>query len=297
MKRKALFIINPISGGKKKDGVQELIEKFLNTDKFTTTTVFSDGVSHANLMAREAVNKFDLVVAVGGDGTVNEIASAVAGTNTEFGIIPFGSGNGLSRFLGISMDTRKAIRTLSEERVEVIDSCRLNGKLFFNMAGAGFDAHISEVFSHNKKRGVISYIKSSIEEIAKYQPQTYYLNIDGVEYTRDAFMLSFANSSQYGNNAHISPNASVQDGLIDVCIVRKFPLWRFPEMALRMLTRTAEGTKYVEIIQGRHVHVKRNMQGPVHIDGEPQTGGTDLQIDVFPASLKIIVGRGFKARS
>ena len=293
MERKALFIINPISGGKKKDGVPELIEKHLDTEAFKATIVFSDGVAHARQIAKEAINIFEIVVAVGGDGTVNEVASAIVGTDTILGIIPFGSGNGLARFLDIPMDAQKAIKNLGAGHVEIIDSAQLNDQPFFNMAGIGFDAHISEVFSHGVKRGFFSYIKSSILEIANYKSQTYQLDIDGAAYTREAFMLSFANSSQYGNDAHISPNASVQDGLLDVCVIKRFPLWRFPEMGIRMLTKTAEGTKYVEIIRGKHIRVKREHPGPVHLDGEPQIAGTDTEIKIVPNSLKVIVGSSY----
>jgi YegS/Rv2252/BmrU family lipid kinase len=294
LKRKALFIINPISGGKKKDGVPELIEKYLDKETLNYVIVFSDGVSHARQIAKEAVNKFNLIVAVGGDGTVNEVASAIVGSNTTLGIIPYGSGNGLSRFLGISMDAAKAINTLNTGNIEVIDSAKLNGMPFFNMAGMGFDAHISELFSHGKKRGFFTYLKSSIQELSKYKSQTYHLDIDGAAYEREAFMLSFANSSQYGNNAHISPHASVQDGLLDICVIRKFPLWKFPEMCLRMITKTAEGTSYVEIIRGKCIQVKRINPGPVHLDGEPQIKGTDITIEVIPSSLKVIVGKDYK---
>ena len=294
MKRKALFIINPISGGKKKDGVPELIDQNLDKKVFDATIVFSDGVSHARIIASEAVNKYDIVVAVGGDGTVNEIASAIVGSNTALGVVPYGSGNGLARFLGVPMNPQRAIQTLSTGHVECIDSGSVNGQPFFNMAGMGFDAHISEVFSHGKKRGFISYIKSSMREIATYNEQSYHIEIDGKMYDRKAFMLSIANSSQYGNNAHISPRASVQDGLLDVCVIKKFPLWRFPEMGIRMLTKTAEGTNYVEIIRGRQINVTRQTAGPIHLDGEPQVMGTHLHVSVVPNSLKVIVGQSYK---
>jgi YegS/Rv2252/BmrU family lipid kinase len=290
LKRKALFIINPISGGKKKDGVPELIDQNLDKSVFDATIVFSDGVSHARIIASEAVGKYDIVVAVGGDGTVNEIASAIVGSNTALGVVPYGSGNGLARFLGIPMNAQQAIQTLSTGNIESIDSGELNGKPFFNMAGMGFDAHISEVFSHGKKRGFISYIKSSLQEIATYNEQEYRIEIDGQVYNRKAFMLSIANSSQYGNNAHISPKASVQDGLLDVCVIRKFPLWRFPEMGIRMLTKTSEGTSYVEILRGKHINVTRQGDGPIHLDGEPQVMGAAIHINIIPNSLKVIVG-------
>ncbi|MCR8558525.1 diacylglycerol kinase family lipid kinase [Mucilaginibacter sp. BJC16-A38] len=294
MERKALFIINPISGGKKKDGVPELIEKHLDANLFKATIVFSDGISHARQIAKEAVGKFDVIVAVGGDGTVNEVASGIVGSDTTLGIVPFGSGNGLARFLKIPMDTKKAIETLGTGSQTTIDSGRLNGQPFFNMAGMGFDAHISEVFSHTTKRGFISYIKSSLAEISTYKEQHYRLEIDGKTVEREAFMLSFANSSQYGNDAHISPNASVQDGLLDICVIRKFPLWRFPEMGIRMLTKTSDKTKYVEIMRGQRIIVKRAKPGPLHLDGEPQMAGTDAEIVLVPNSLKVIVGGDFK---
>jgi diacylglycerol kinase (ATP) len=293
LKRKALFIINPVSGGKRKDNVPELIQKYLDIKIFEPTIVITNAAQHASELAMDAVNKYEYVVAVGGDGTINEIASSIVGTNTGLGIIPFGSGNGLARFLGIPMDTQKAIKTLNMERVELIDSAKLNGQYFFNMAGMGFDAHISEVFSHDKTRGFGAYIRSAFREITNYRSETYQLEIDGVTYEREAFMLSFANSSQYGNNAHVSPCASVQDGLLDICIIKPFPLYRFPEMGLRMFTKTANKSKYVEIIQGKHIIVKRGGAGPVHLDGEPQLLGRNAEINIVPRSLKIITGEAF----
>jgi len=294
LKRKALFIINPISGGKKKDGVPDLIDQNIDKAVFDATIVFSDGVSHARIIALEAVGKYDIIVAVGGDGTVNEIASAIVGSDTALGIVPYGSGNGLARFLGVPMNPNQAIQALVKGNAETIDSGTVNGQPFFNMAGMGFDAHISEVFSHGKKRGFISYIKSSIEEISRYGEQQYHIEIDGKVYERNAFMLSIANSSQYGNNAHISPKASVQDGLLDVCLIRKFPLWRFPEMGIRMLTKTSESTSYVEIIRGKQINVTRQTEGPIHLDGEPQVMGTAIHINIVPNSLKVIVGPTYK---
>ncbi|MCC8425312.1 diacylglycerol kinase family protein [Mucilaginibacter sp. UR6-11] len=291
MKRKTLFIINPISGGKKKDGVPELINACFKGD---ATTIFTNGVSHASEVAAGAVDDYDLIVAVGGDGTVNEIASALVGSKAVLGIVPCGSGNGLSRFLGIPMDIKEAIENLNEGKVAVIDSARANGKPFFNMAGMGFDAHISEVFSHGKKRGFITYIKSSLQEIFKYEPQAYHIEIDGTSYERKAFMLSFANSSQYGNNAHVSPQASVQDGLLDVCVIKPFPLYRFIELGIRMFTKTTNKSRFVEIIRGKHIVIRRNSPGPMHLDGEPEMAGTEIEINILPQSLNVIVGKDFK---
>jgi len=294
LKRKALFIINPVSGGKKKDQVPALIEKNLDMSRFEPTIVYTEQAMHGSDLAHDAAGKYDYVIAVGGDGTVNEIASAIVGTNTALGILPFGSGNGLARFLKLPMDTAKAIGALNDERVETIDAAKLNDQWFFNMAGMGFDAHISEVFSHDKNRGFGAYVRSAFREIVNYKSENYHIEIDGVSYDREAFMLSFANSSQYGNNAHVSPNASVQDGLIDVCIIKPFPLYRFIEMGIRMFAKASEGSKYVEIIRGRNIIVKRNKSGPAHLDGEPQLMSADAEINVVPQSLKIVTGKAFK---
>ncbi|GAB3923374.1 diacylglycerol/lipid kinase family protein [Mucilaginibacter myungsuensis] len=295
MKSKVLFIINPISGGKNKDGVPALIKKHLDPAKFEYRIDISTGVLHAQQLAQKNLKQFDIIVAVGGDGTINEIASVIAGTDTTLGVIPYGSGNGLSRFLSIPMDPEEAIKTLSQTRTEKIDAAKLNGKWFFNMAGMGFDAHISEVFSHDKNRGFWAYIKSSFKEVMAYKPATYSIDIDGQQIHREAFMLSFANSSQYGNNAHVSPYASVQDGLFDVCVIKPFPLWKFVYMGLIMFTKTADKSKYVEIIRGKHITVKRDAEGPIHLDGEPMVMGTKIDIEVMPAALNIIVGDSYKA--
>jgi len=273
--------------------VPELIGKNLNTDLFEPTIVFTNRAFHGHKLAKKGVDEYDYIIAVGGDGTINEIGSAIAGTNTIFGIIPFGSGNGLSRFLGLPMNTADAIKTLNEQRIATIDAARLNRLWFFNMAGMGFDAHIAEEFSHDKNRGFAAYIKSSLKEVLGYKGEMYQITIDGVQYERKAFMLSFANSSQYGNNAHVSPLASVQDGLLDVCIIKPFPLYKFPAMGLRMFNKTADKSRYVEIIRGKHVIVKRSGQGPVHLDGEPHIMGAEAEINIVPGALRIVTGESF----
>jgi diacylglycerol kinase (ATP) len=290
LKKKALFVINPVAGGKTKDHVPQLIQQHLNKEAVEPTIVFTEEAGHAHWLAKEASKTYDSIIAVGGDGTVNEVASAVVGSKAALGILPFGSGNGLARFLSIPMDTAKAIQTISNNQVEQIDAGQMNGKWFFNMAGMGFDAHISQVFSQKTKRGFITYFKSALQEIISYKSQSYHINIDGLTYDREAFMLSFANSSQYGNNAHVSPRASVQDGLLDVCVIKPFPLYRFPEMGLRMFTKTADTSRFVEIIRGKHIQVTRKAEGPAHIDGEPQILGKSTEINIIPLSLNVIVG-------
>ncbi|MVN92460.1 diacylglycerol/lipid kinase family protein [Mucilaginibacter aquatilis] len=293
MKRKVLFVINPIAGGKAKNHVPGLIQQHIDGSAIDYTIVFTEEAGHAHWLAKDAVSTYQSIIAVGGDGTVNEVASAVVGTNAALGVLPFGSGNGLSRFLSIPMDTGQAIRNINNNKVESIDAGQLNGQWFFNMAGMGFDAHISQVFAQQKARGFITYFKSAVKEILNYRSENYHLQIDGADYNREAFMLSFANSSQYGNNAHVSPRASVQDGLLDVCVIKPFPLYRFPEMGMRMFTKTADKSKYVEIIRGKNISIKRGNPGAVHVDGEPQTAGVTAEVHIVPRSLNVIVGTAY----
>lgn len=295
LKKKVLFIINPISGGKNKKGVPALIEKYLDSDKFEYRIDISTGVLHAQQLAQKNVKQYDIIVAVGGDGTINEVASVIAGTDTALGIIPYGSGNGLSRFLGIPMDPEGAIKTLSRGIVHKIDAAKLNGEWFFNLAGVGFDAHIAEIFSRGKTRGFITYLKESIKEYSNYKSQKYLLTIDGRKLEAEAFMLNFANSSQFGNNVHIAPHASVQDGLLDVCIVKQAPFYRFLDIGFRLFNKTIDKSDYIDVIQGKHITVKREAPGAIHLDGEPQMAGLDFEIKIVPAALNIVTGSTFQS--
>lgn len=271
-----------------------LIAKNLDQNIFDYTITYTDSADHAKIIAAEHIGKVDIVIAVGGDGTVNEVASGIVGSETVLGVLPYGSGNGLSRFLGVPMDPGGAVRNINNWHVETIDTGRADGDWFFNMAGMGFDAHIAEVFSRDGKRGFFTYVKSAFREVMNYKADKYQLDIDGKKYEREAFMLSIANSSQYGNNAHVSPEASVQDGLLDVCIIKQFPLWRFPELGIRMFTKTAGGSKYLEIIRGKNITINRTQEGPMHLDGEPRMSGARVEVKVVPASLRIIAGKSYK---
>jgi len=290
LKSNILFIINPISGGKNKSKLPLLIGKLLDPLKFVPSYSFTEYAGHAAELAEEAANNnFDIIVAVGGDGTINEVASKVQQFKKILGIIPFGSGNGLARFLKIPLNPGNAVRVINSLNVIDIDTGLFNGKGFFNMAGMGFDAYISAVFAEDKSRGLTGYLKLGLKEVLKYKAQTYDLVIDGKQYTFKAFVISIANSSQYGNNAHISPSASVTDGLLDICIVKEFSMIKLPVLAYEMLTATVHRSKIVEIIKGREVLIKRRDEGAIHIDGEPLFMGKDLNISIVPLSLHVII--------
>jgi len=288
LKKSILFIINPISGGKSKTNFPGLAAKYLDQRLFDARYVFTERRDHARELVGKNENA-EIVVAVGGDGTINEVASALEGSAKSMGIIPCGSGNGLARTMAIPLKDSDAVARLNRLNSTLIDSGSLNGQKFFNMAGVGFDAHISGRFAEHKERGFGGYIQTTFREINSYQSQNYILEIDGQRYERNAFMISIANSSQYGNNAHISPFASVKDGLLDVCIIRPFPMYIFPVMGLRMFAKTAHRSKFVEIIKGRDIRILRETEGAVHLDGEPQVMNAELNIQVKPLSLRVLV--------
>ncbi|WP_036670014.1 diacylglycerol/lipid kinase family protein [Pedobacter borealis] len=285
-----LFIINPIAGGRGKLRIPDFIDQYLDKEKFSPNFVFSEYVGHAGELADEAATKnFDVIVAAGGDGTINEVASKVLKHKKILGILPLGSGNGLARFLRISKNLRYALSLINNFNVDEIDTAEFNNKCFFNLAGMGFDAHLSAVFSKDKKRGLSGYVKLGFREVFNYKAQTYLLNIDGTEYTRKAFAISIANSSQYGNDVYIAPNASVKDGLLDVCIIKPFPIIKLPLLGYVMLRGKAETSDMIEIIKGKNIKITREKAGAVHVDGEPLQMGTAIRAVVNPLSLKVIV--------
>lgn len=291
MKKKILFIVNPISGGFNKTFIPSLIDQNLNHQIFDAQIVFSEYIGHAKKLAKNAVSsEYEIIVAVGGDGTINEVASEIESSGKIMGIIPCGSGNGLARTLKIPLSNSKAITNLNHLKTIKIDVGVFNNKKsFFNMAGMGFDAHISALFASEKKRGFAGYIKSTFKEISRYKPEEYTIIIDDVVYHKKAFMLSIANSSQYGNNAHISPSASVSDGLLDICIVKSFPLIGFPKLVYHMFSKTADTSKYVEIIRGKSIKVERIKDGPIHLDGEPFIMGQQIGIEIKHLALELVI--------
>ena len=285
-----LFIINPISGGRGKLRIPDFIDKYLDKEKFSPNFVFSEYVGHAGELADEAATKnFDVIIAAGGDGTINEVATKVLKHNKILGILPLGSGNGLARFLSISKNLRYALSIINNFKIDQIDTAEFNQKCFFNLAGMGFDAHLSSVFSKDKKRGLSGYVKLGFKEVFNYKAQTYHLNIDGTEYTRKAFAISIANSSQYGNDVYIAPNASVKDGLLDVCIIKPFPIIKLPVLGYVMLRGKAESSGMIEIIKGKNIKIIRETAGAVHVDGEPLEMGVEIEAVINPLSLKVIV--------
>ena len=286
---KIRFIINPISGTGKQTRIEDTIAKHLDNYDIVYTQKSGD----ATRLSSEAVrDDIDAVVAVGGDGTVNECLIGLVNSNTALGVIPCGSGNGFAYHIGMDRTVEKSIVQLKNAKIETIDSCTANSTPFVNVSGIGFDAHISSLFAGLKERGFINYVKLILKELS-YKPQEYTIQYDGLERKIRAYMISFANASQYGNNARISPMADLQDGLLDFVIVKDFPKWRIPFFLLKVVRGKTHFSKYVEIIKSKHMKISTD-NTLLHLDGEPYKAKNPVEIQLLPKSLRILMPNGKK---
>ncbi len=294
MKKKILYIINPVSGTKNNINIENIIDNETDNNQFELSIKHTEYPGHGRELAKLAVeSKFDVVVAVGGDGTVNEISSALINTDTIFGIVPKGSGNGLARFLKIPINKSKAVQLINQLNVFKMDSIRLNDFHYVNMAGIGFDAHIAHLFANYGKRGFKSYVELIFKEFKKFESKYYNLVVDGKTINEQAFLISFANSSQFGNEAHIAPLAEINDGLIDVCILNRFPKYKVIGIIYQLYTKRLLKSKYYRVYKAKQIELKSEHELKGHIDGDPVSFGKKLNIKILPQSLNVITGRRF----
>lgn len=285
---KALFLINERSGTRRRYDVRELIRGACDWLEHELRPCNSkeelDGV-----IAGAARERFDVVYAVGGDGTVHEVAKRLIGTGLALGILPTGSGNGFARHVGLPTAPRDSLLACRNGRIATIDTAEVDGRPFVGVMGIGFDAYIAERFASSTTRGLRTYARETLRGFAAYRPEEYALAIDGAETRRTAFIIAVANSSQYGNDARIAPLASLQDGLLDVVVIRDKPLLRAPLMMARLFAGTIHRARGVDAAQGREIVIRRAAPGPAHLDGEPVTLGETLTVRVRPASLRVLV--------
>jgi len=290
IKKRIVFIVNPISGIGKQKGIELLISRQLDLSKYSYEIAFTRKAGHATeLSQKAAAGGIDMVVAVGGDGTVNETAAGLVGTATAMAILPAGSGNGLSRHLKIPMNLKRAIDIINRGRIIKIDTATINDHLFVNVAGVGFDASVARKFADAGKRGFSTYFRITASSYKTYMPKKYILEIDGKVIKRRALLVSFANSSQFGNNTSIDPGASVSDGYIDVCIVGKVPYWKTLFMFPLLFLKKFDRTRYVEIIRAKKVVLQRKKGRSIHLDGDPMKMGKELTMKINPLSLNVVV--------
>jgi len=283
------FIVNPVSGPKSKVDVAMRIQLYLDHTRYSHDIMYTAYAGHAPELAREAAaRECAVVVAVGGDGTVNEVAQGLLYSETALAILPKGSGNGLARHLKIPLRLQQALQIINQGNITHIDSGNINGHAFFTTAGIGFDAYISSVFAGNQKRGLQSYVELVLKEVKNYKHLPMEIAINGSIVKTDCFVLAFANAAQYGNNAYIAPMADIRDGLLDVCLVRQLDLWKALNLSYSMLTKQLANAGSAEYFKATDVIVQTQEPMMYHADGEYIGKATAFKVFLEPLSLKVV---------
>lgn len=287
---RVLFIVNPISGygwGKK---LPEKIKTLIEFRHIDYTIRFTEYAGHARIIAKEAVTagEYTHIIAVGGDGTVSEVGTSLYGSEVAFGIVSLGSGNGFARHLGYSLSMKKALKQILLESYAYIDMLEMNGVYFLNVSGVGFDAEVAHEFNRFKTRGILSYLRAGIKMWFQYTGKTYKITYDGHELTEQCFILSFANSTQYGNNARIAPQASLRDGLMDLCLLKRPSYLALIPFLIYLLNSGLTRMKYFKEIQCKEAVVEGDIR-KVHVDGEALEMRPPIRLKVHRNALKMIV--------
>lgn len=289
-KKRIIFIMNPISGTIRKSGIPKIIEKTLDKEYYEFSIAETNYSGHAYEIAKDAKEKgFYAVVAVGGDGTVNEVAKAIVHSDTALGILPCGSGNGLARHLMLPLDIQKAVEVINMHTVHDLDYGLINNIPFFCTCGMGFDAFISMKFAEAGKRGPVTYLENILREGLKYKPETYEIIDENGTSIRRAFLISCANASQYGNNAYIAPQASMSDGLLDITIMEPLDMIEASQISIDMFNKTLNNNSKIKTFKTKQIQVHREKAGFIHYDGEPVMTDADVDISVVNKGIKIIV--------
>lgn len=284
------FVINPISGTQSKTAIVKLVDELLDKERYNPEIVYTEYAGHATQIAAERAKRgYFAVVAVGGDGTINEIARSLVHTETALGIIPCGSGNGLARHLQIPMEVKGALQVINGAKTSLIDYGKINEVPFFCTCGVGFDAFVSLKFSQAGKRGPLTYLEKMLQESLRYKPETYELEMDGISSHYQAFVIACGNASQYGNNAYIAPHASLSDGLLDVTILEPFNMIEAPSLAFQLFNRSIDQNSHVKSFRCRSLRILRKTPGVVHYDGDPMTAGEVVEVKILPKELRVIV--------
>ncbi len=288
---KVRFIFNPNSGRNRKNPyLRDRAAQFIRDNQLDATIATTERPRHATELAHQAIaDGCGLVVAIGGDGTMNEVASALVGTSARFGLIPCGSGNGLGRHLGIRKPGHGAFRTLIDGRPLAIDTGTVNGFSFFNAMGLGFEADIAVRFSRQKNRGLMGYIRVGLPSFFAHDPEQVTVHEGDRAQSLQAFTLAVMNSDQYGNDARVAPGAKIDDGRFDLISVPKVGLLGACGMLYRLGTDSFDQVKAVTRFSAPSFVIERSKPGWIHTDGEPRATTSKLEISLQPKSLKIMV--------
>ena len=296
-KKRIIFVVNPISGTQSKKAILKWIDERMDRSVYDYSIVRTEYAGHATQIAASAVeDKVDVVVAIGGDGTINEIARALVHSETALGIIPCGSGNGLARHLRIPMEPKAAIDIINQGNRLCIDYGKINNIPFFCTCGVGFDAFVSLKFADSGKRGLLTYLENTLHESLTYQPETYEIENEEGTMKYKAWMIACGNASQYGNNAYIAPQASLTDGLMDVTIMEPFTVLDVPSLSFQLFNKTIDQNSRVKTMRAKKIKIHRAYDGVMHFDGDPLMAGKELEVEIIPNGLYVIASEKKKVK-
>ena len=296
-KKRIVFVVNPISGTQGKKAILKCIDERLDRSLYDFSIVKTEYAGHATQIAANAVQeKVDVVVAIGGDGTINEIARSLVHTDTALGIIPCGSGNGLARHLRIPMEPKAAIDVINQGHELSIDYGKINNILFFCTCGVGFDAFVSLKFADSGKRGLLTYLENTLHESLRYQPETYEIENEEGTVKYKAWLIACGNASQYGNDAYITPQASLTDGLMDVTIMEPFTVLDVPSLSFQLFNKTIDQNSRVKTMRAKKIKIHRVNDGVMHFDGDPLMAGKELEVEIVPSGLRVIASKKKKEK-
>ena len=281
---KALFLVNARSGPNRKRDIAAVIRNSCDWDGYEIAPC-ARKEDLDDIIARAQRDGFDVIFAVGGDGTVHEVAKRLIGTQLALAVIATGSGNGFARHIGFPLDPLKTIAACRNAQRITIDTAEVNGDPFIGVMGVGFDAYIAHRFEEVPTRGLQTYVKIGLRALRQYEPEEYELTIDGETFRERALVIAVANTAQYGNNARIAPHASVRDGLLEVVVIHRASLTLVP----RLFNGTIDRGRGVVTRRGKEITIKRAAEGPAHLDGEPVMLPRELQIRIRPQSLNVLV--------
>ena len=288
-KKRIVFVVNPISGTQGKKAILKWIDERIDRSIYDYSIVKTEYAGHASQLAAAAVHDgVDVVVAIGGDGTINEIARSLVHTDTALGIIPCGSGNGLARHLRIPMEPKAAIDIINRGEQLSIDYGKINNIPFFCTCGVGFDAFVSLKFADSGKRGLLTYLENTLHESLTYQPETYEIENEEGTVVHQAFLIACGNASQYGNNAYITPQASLMDGLMDITIIEPFTVLDVPSLSFQLFNKTIDQNSRVKTMRAKKIKIHRAQEGVLHFDGDPLMAGKELEVEIIPKGLRVV---------
>lgn len=288
MTQKIAFVINPNAGVKKKIDIIQFIKTHFPRHVSYDLIVWKNKDDFESVKQQILIGNYKIVVACGGDGTVNQVASVVAHTNMALGIFPLGSGNGLARSNRIPLDLNQALQIIERGTVKQIDGAMINQYPFFCTAGVGFDAHIANEFATSTKRGFVTYFKTTVKEFFGYTPNLYKITVDDKIIETKAFLITVANAGQWGNDVYIAPEAELSDGILNVSILKPFSNFAIPMIGIKLFSKKIHTSINLQSEKGKLIDIEFNGKLPVHFDGEPIRVSDKLSIKIMPLALKIV---------